>query len=76
MTHGNQMNDSKMFHCVIGTAVTWGLTVWSWVETHSGLIVGGFAILASIFTIRAAHATTKLRQEQRRRLESEWQDDL
>lgn len=36
---------------IIGTLVTWGLTVWTWYEQHTPQIVGLFAILASCVTM-------------------------
>jgi hypothetical protein len=63
--------DDKLPESILGACVTWLLMAAAWVFTHLNYVAWGFAILASIMTIRAARETIKLRKEQRRRLQEE-----
>lgn len=62
------MEKDRLTHAIIGSIVSWGLTVWTFVETHAALIAATFAIIASCYTISAARQTAKLRKLQQQKL--------
>lgn len=65
------MNPTRLTNCILGAATTWGLTFLVWFQTHMNLIVGLFAIAASIFTSLAAWEKWKWLRAQRRKIEGD-----
>lgn len=65
------MSENKLAHSVFGAALSWLLAAVAWTEQHMALLAGLAAVVASIYTIRAARATAALRRAQKRQVELE-----
>lgn len=66
------MNESKMPNVVVGVLsswVAWLLSVSLWLGTHLGQVSFGFAIMASIYGIRASIEDWRLKRAQRKLIE-------
>jgi len=53
------MEQSKLAHSWILSAVAWVLTVLSWCASHIGIICGIFALIASYCSIQASRSTKR-----------------
>lgn len=63
--------NGRLHNSVAGAGLSWVLTLLAWLEAHVAPVAGGFAVLASIYTIQAARETIKLRRTQRKKIEQE-----
>lgn len=68
------MNESKLSNAVPGIISAWGawlLALSTWMGAHIGQVSFGFAILASVYTIREAIEGRRLKRAQRREIEED-----
>lgn len=66
------MNEPKLSNAIPGTISAWGawlLALSTWMGTHIGQISFGFAILASVYSIREAIEGRRLKRAQRQEIE-------
>ncbi len=61
--------EAHLNRSIIGTAVSWAATFFSFIEHHTALLSLALAAVASIYTIRASRASKALSDAQRKKLE-------
>ncbi len=64
------MEENKLPQSIFGALISWVLTIIAWTVDHVGFICGFFAVLASIYSIKASRETVKLRQKQQRSVDA------
>jgi uncharacterized membrane protein len=65
------MEENRLPQSIIGAVISWILTAMVFLVAHIGAICGVFAILASLYSIKASRETTKLRKKQQKQLDEE-----
>lgn len=56
------MPDDKLPESITGAVLSWILAAAAWTLDHINYLAVGFAVVASIYSIRAARETIKLRK--------------
>lgn len=64
------MESDKLLHSITGSILSWFLVGIAWLAAHANMLAAGFAVLASIWTIRAADETIKLRKRQQQQIKN------